>query len=89
MIERVWTLLVFNELPDEEWCHRLGFHRPPRDDAEEAVMRVWQELMTREVVKVWEIAKALDEGRLPELFLEKKKAYVHWFGHNTWTRRFK
>jgi hypothetical protein len=52
-------------------------------------MRVWQELMTREVVKVWEIAKALDEGRLPELFLEKKKAYVHWFGHNTWTRRFK
>jgi hypothetical protein len=65
---------------------RLGFHSPLRDEAEVTLYRAWQELFCKEVVKAWELDRALDEGNVPELFRRKVRDYVHCFGHRWWSK---
>jgi hypothetical protein len=43
-------------------------------------------MFCKEVVKAWELERALDEGNVPDLFRRKVKAYVHHFGHRWWSR---
>jgi hypothetical protein len=80
-----FVAVLYDCMPERP--ERLGFHNPLRDEAEVAVYRAWQELFAKEVVKAWELEKALDEGLVPELFLRKVKAYVLHFGHRWWSRK--
>jgi hypothetical protein len=80
-----FVAVLYDSMPERP--ERLGFHSPLRSEAELAIYRAWQELFAKEVVKAWELEKALDEGFVPELFLRKVRDYVLHFGHRWWSRK--